>query len=111
MGQRRLTREQELELLDHYADPAVKVIMLCAEFGVSRAFASRCAARHGRDIRPVCMRKLTDEQETMLAACYARGTKVAIIGDEFGVHFSYPTRIAKRLGVPLRRSQQNRIAT
>lgn len=40
-----------------------------------------------------------------IARAYRRGDKVADTGRDFGVDPSYPTKLAKREGVPLRRGK------
>jgi hypothetical protein len=60
------------------------------------------AWRRGVNVGGNNQRKLSDEQEAELLALYAQGRKVVPISDQFDVHFAYPSRLARRRGIPLR---------
>jgi transposase-like protein len=75
---------------------------IARKFDISEDYPRMLAWRRGLNVGGDNQRRLTDDQEAELLTLYARGVKVLTIADQFSVHFAYPTRVARRRGLPLR---------
>lgn len=51
--------------------------------------------------------KLSKEDIAMIIKRYTRGDKVESIANDFGCHHSYPSLLARRLGISTRRGLTN----
>jgi hypothetical protein len=97
----RLSESDRLEILRLFV-AGVGRRVIASRFKVTKDYPRMLAWRHGLNVGGDNKRRLSEDQEAEMLALYSRGLKVIPIADQFGVHFAYPSRLARRHGVPLR---------